>query len=491
VDVTTGQLRQTLSRNDSTIAHAVAFTPDGGQIAVAAHVSGHDEVQFWTAATGAAGRTLVAGAEHEIGQLVFAPDGETLAVVGQLGETALTVFWDLATGKPGRTRPSSSVAYALDGKTVATAESGGRIMLRNPSNGEALPTLSTGEDSITEVVFAPDGRTLATAGESVRIWDYPRLTQLVKVPVRGGSVVGIAFSPDGATLVSKGDTTLRIWDVSTGHLTRTIPGFWDWSSRVEYAANGKMVAALVKSGPSKAEVFSLGMVDTVVNTASAPIAAGASDAAALRTWGGAAFPVLDFALRPDSRSAAVGTASPSSIEIRDLASGQVSATFVCTQQEDGVEDGCAPTFSRNGATLAGGPNDEKGTVQIWNVASHKLVRTLVVGARVNQVAFTADGRSVAIASEDRAVQIWDVATGTAKTLIGHADAVYSVAFSPDGTTVATGGVDRGVLIWNVATSKLLHTFTGHAGSVNAVAFAPNGRTVASASDDGTIRLWPR
>ena len=186
-DVTTGQLRQTLSRNGSTIVHTVAFTPDGGQIAVAVHVSGHDEVQFWTAATGAAGRTLAAGAEHEIGQLVFAPDGKTLAVVGQLGETALTVFWDLATGKPGRTRPSSSVAYASDGKTVATAEGGGRVMLRDPSNGEALHTLSTGEDSITEVVFAPGGRTLATAGESVRTWDYPRLTQLVKVPVRGGA----------------------------------------------------------------------------------------------------------------------------------------------------------------------------------------------------------------------------------------------------------------------------------------------------------------
>ena len=252
-----------------------------------------------------------------------------------------------------------------------------------------------------------------------------------------------------------------------------------------------MVAALVKSGPSKAEVFSLGMVDTVVNTASATITAGASDAAAPRTWGGAAFPVLGFALTPDGRSAAVGTANPSSIEIRDLTSGQVSATFVCTQQEDSVEDGCAPTFSRDGATLAGVPNDEKGTVQIWDVASRKLVRTLVAGARVNQVAFTPDGRSVAIASEDRVVHIWDVATGTAKALTGHADAVYSVAFSPDGTTVATGGADRGVLVWNVATSNLLHTFTGHAGPVNAVTFASNGRTIASASDDGAIRLWPR
>ena len=64
------------------------------------------------------------------------------------------------------------------------------------------------------------------------------------------------------------------------------------------------------------------------------------------------------------------------------------------------------------------------------------------------------------------MKIWDSATG--KELFafkGHAGRVRSVAFSPDGRRLALASADNTVRIWDGATGKELFALKGHAGSV--------------------------
>jgi WD40 repeat protein len=144
-------------------------------------------------------------------------------------------------------------------------------------------------------------------------------------------------------------------------------------------------------------------------------------------------------------------------------------------------------FSANGKLLAIG--DTKGDIHLWQVSDGKPILTYH-GHKgwVVSVAFNPEGTVLASSSVDQSIKLWDVSTGDClNTLQGYIGAVMSVAFSPDGTTLASGHADRTVRLWKSGQClKILH---GHEDIVEAVAFSSKGNLLASSSDDCTVRLW--
>ncbi len=146
-------------------------------------------------------------------------------------------------------------------------------------------------------------------------------------------------------------------------------------------------------------------------------------------------------------------------------------------------------FSPDGKAIAVGAGDN--TVRVLEaVTGHEIAVLHGHGGWVSSVAFSADGRQLVTGAGDRTARVWDTLTGKSRAVLaGHDSDVESVAFSPDGRLVVTGADDMTVRLWDAATGKERAVLRGHSGGVHAVAFSPDGRSVASGSEDRTLRLW--
>ena len=161
------------------------------------------------------------------------------------------------------------------------------------------------------------------------------------------------------------------------------------------------------------------------------------------------------------------------------------------------------TSRRTGRLLASGSRD--GTAIIWSTATWERAQTLQNPDRgccwlsgqsrrgmVEGVAFSPDGKTLAMASYGGNVQLWDVASGKLlETLKGHSSAVLAVVFSPDGRTLASGSSDQTVRLWNVETRRQLMQLDPGSielGQVLTLAFSPDGKQLLAGGTSGAA-FW--
>lgn len=292
-----------------------------------------------------------------------------------------------------------ALALAPDGKTVASAGEDGRLVLHDLSRPLSGPSaeprvLATLEAGLRSVAFDPRGRSVAagTHDGSIRIWSLAGPGG-EPVTLRGhpGSVEGLAFDPGGERLASAGlDGTVRVWRTDGDGRPVELPA--GEASRVRDVAFGPDGRALAAATDAGAFVWALD------GPGGEPRPAGPV---------GPAEAVRSVALSPDGDRLAIGT------------------------EEGGIV--LAPLTSP-GSSAAG------------------------------------EGRT---------------------TLSGHASPVSDLTFEPSGERLVSSGLDGRVLLWLLSEPGLepVVLSEGHRTWIWGIALAPDGSWGVSAGEDRTVRRW--
>jgi WD40 repeat protein len=350
-----GRVKATL-RGHADAPFALAFTPDGRMLWSADDTG---EVLAWDPGADPERQWL---GEHacRIGTVLYAPDGRSLVAVDYTD----IVIYDAATGRRIRSFPAGHWVFAAalspDGKTLALGgetrtggDAPGLIRLFDLPGGRPIADLRPGEDtqSVTELRFSPDGRTLAATvnrradrdgaaagrrggvrGSSVQLWDAGERRLRADL---AGEADSLAFSPEGGVLVAgSGNGGVRLLDPSTGVATATL----DAAAPGIFTPDGR---SLVTGSVSSDGVLIWDLASRAV----------------VRTIPGAGRPM---AISPDGRTLAISEGSD--VVLYQMPTGQELLTLT------GLSFGAAcAAFSPDGSTLAtgGGDRDENDGVVLW------------------------------------------------------------------------------------------------------------------------------
>jgi len=134
--------------------------------------------------------------------------------------------------------------------------------------------------------------------------------------------------------------------------------------------------------------------------------------------------------------------------------------------------------------------DELGTIQLWEVSTGRLTKSLKAGQAITALAVDGSGQMLAAATADRSIALWTVQTGTLRTeLKKHRNVVRALAFSPDGRTLASGGDDRNLILWELGSGKATLTFERGDSAVTSIAFSRDGQLLASGAGNESVFLW--
>jgi RNA polymerase sigma factor (sigma-70 family) len=195
------------------------------------------------------------------------------------------------------------------------------------------------------------------------------------------------------------------------------------------------------------------------------------------------------AFSPDGKFLITASDYNRTIILWDAATGKELRRFI--RDEYSTPMG-VPVFSPDSKRLASLVWGQGG-VRLWDLATGKEVRSVKIGAPLassRRLAFSPNGKVLAVPDDDKIIHLLDVAAGTElRHLTEHSEKIESLAFSPDGKTVAAGGDGKTIVLWETATGKQIRQLLGHEKKIPSIAFSADGKELASASHDGTVRLW--
>jgi WD40 repeat protein len=343
--------------------------------------------------------------------------------------------------------PSRCTFSRDGGKLAIPHEAGVRLMWLQGEDAGKETNLDDGH--IDGCAFSSDGRSLASCGSTVRVWDVQSGRKIAQLDGHSGrfGVSGVAFSEDGTWLASLGSDALAIWNLEEAATPLLPRASRDPRNQiVDLAISPDEATLAVKLGGALegSEDVELWDLKSSQRIRVVPGTCGGHWSDSVR-WAGTRY-LLE-------------RGHAGRVTIHDLADQRIVFTDVC---QGSVGDDCWGYFPlgispcANRVALPSSPSRGAAVICIATGEVERLLET--IDDSIANFSWSEDGRSL-VAGGRGQVALFDPESGERGWSVPglSAERVYLAALSADGSRLAVVGAER-TSLWDVAARQQLWTF---------------------------------
>ena len=283
-------------------------------------------------------------------------------------------------------------------------------------------------DAVQSVALSPDGKIIASASDdgTVKLWELEgdNTNPIKEIKDQGGWVRAVVFSSDRQIITAGQDKNIKIIDIATGKIVKTLSGHTNLINNLAIAPASDLLVS--------------GSYDNTVNLWQI------STGKLLRSQTGHTDKIWGLAISPDGKQV-VSASRDKTVKIWDVKTGENLKTL---QHPSGVT--CV-LVTPDGKRVISGSSDN--LIRVWDLASGKKLFELsehkdMIGA----IAITSDGKYLFSGGKDsqNSIHLWNLQTKSSIwNLIGHTDLVTSLVITPDNLKLISSSQDKNINIWQI------------------------------------------